>query len=405
MPKVAKALDDAEIAAKAATDGTYAAGGVPGLLLVVRGEARSWVLRHTWGERRRDLGLGSFPGVLVEDARGRAREAREQIAKGVDPVEARKARRAALVADQHRQMTFQEAARRCHKVRAEGFSNVKHRADWLSSLERYAFPLIGRARMCEINNRDILRVLEPLWREKPETASRLRQRIESVFSWGIVFGACDAPNPARWQENLKELLPPPKRQRKHYPSLPFEEMPDFIAKLRQMPGTAARALEFIALTAARSGEARMAKWGEFDLQARVWTVPKERMKARKKHAVPLSGEAVALLEALPRLSGNPFVFASPRGGAYSDMSITAVLRRMKAEIVPHGFRSSFKEWARSLRTPDGAPRFADEVSELALAHVNSDQTRAAYARDSLLSQRREMMQEWASFIASESVAG
>lgn len=401
MPKVAKPLDDEEVAVKAGIQGTHAAGGVPGLLLVVRGEARSWVLRHTWGERRRDLGLGGYPALLVEDARRRAREAREQIAQGVDPVEARKARRAALVAEQHRLMTFAEAARRCHKVRAEGFSNTKHKADWLSSLERYAFPIIGKARMADLSNRDIMKVLEPLWREKPETASRLRQRIESVFSWGIVFGACDGPNPARWDGNLKELLPKPKRQRKHYPSLPFESMPEFIQQLRQMPGTAARALEFIALTAARSGEARGAKWGEFDLKARVWTVPAERMKARKIHRVPLSDAAIALLEALPRLSKNPYVFASPRGGAYSDMSLLAVIRRMKVDVVPHGFRSTFKEFARNLRTADGSPRFADEVSELALAHVNSDATRAAYARDSLIGLRRELMAEWAAFIAGE----
>jgi integrase len=401
MPKIAMELNKDEVAAKASEPGFHPVGGVPGLALVVSATgARSWVLRFAWGARRRDLGLGGYPAVTLASARQRARDAREQIARGVDPVGDRKARRDALLAEQAKGVTFEQAARQCHRVRVEDFSNAKHRKDWLSSLERLAFPMIGKHRVCDVTNLDVVRVLEPVWKSTPETATRLRQRIESVMSWATVAGYREGPNPARWDGNLKELLPKPKRVRTHYPALHFEQFPAFIAELRKMPGTAARALEFIALTAARSGEARLARWPEIDMKARVWRVPASRMKARKPHAVPLSDAALALLEALPRLQGNPHVFASPRGGAYSDMSLTAVLRRMKVEIVPHGFRSTFKEWARNLRTADNVPRYADEVSELALAHVNSDATRAAYARDALLDQRRDLMAEWGEFITT-----
>lgn len=416
MPKIAPKLTDAEIAAKATMKGMHAVGGVKGLHLSVSDPdagTGSWVYRFSFGVRinahgkpaskRHDLGLGPYPTVSPEVARELARAAAERVARGENPIQTRKAERAQQIAASKREMKFAEAAAACHEVRREEFSNPKHREDWISSLRRYVFPKFGNMRMGDISNRDIADLLKPIWKDKAETASRVRQRIESVFSWAIVYGCCDGPNPARWEGNLAELLPKQKRVKKHHPALPWQDVPAFIAKLRKMPGTAARALEFVALTAARSGEARLATWDEIDFAARVWRVPGDRMKARKPHTVPLSDAAIELLQALPRFAGNQHLFPSSikRGGALSDMALLAVLRRMNVEIVPHGFRSSFKEWARGLRTPDGGPAFADEVSELALAHVNSDATRSAYARDSLLGQRRELMALWGAFLAGE----
>lgn len=391
MPKIAQELGAAQVA-KLKEPGLHAVGGVAGLSLQISPTgARSWILRATIGNKRRDVGLGSFPTVSLADARLRAREARQAIWSGSDPIEAKRAAKAALVASQAKAITFEEAARRAHRARAAGFKSEKHRADWLSSLERFAFPRIGRMQVSAIETAHVQQVLEPIWADRTETATRLRQRIESVLSWATVSGFRDGSNPARWADNLKELMPAPAkiRKRAHHPALPWQDVPGFLADLGKRDGVAARCLEFVILTAARSGEARLAVWSEFDLAAKLWRVPADRMKGGKVHTVPLSDSAVRLLGNLPR--AGDYVFAAPRGGALSDMSISAVCRRMGVEAVPHGFRSSFKDWCRN------NTRFPDEVSELQLAHVNSDATRAAYARDELLQPRRELMRQWEKF--------
>ena len=239
-------------------------------------------------------------------------------------------------------------------------------------------------------------VLSPIWQTKTETATRVRQRIEAVLAWATVNGYREGPNPAAWEGNLQHALPKAAKVRRvqHHAALPWADVGEFMAALRQRDGTAARCLEFAILTAARSGEARLATWDEIDLKANIWTVPAGRMKAGKLHKVPLSDPAIALLRSLPRHAGNEYVFAAPRGGPLSDMSLSAVVRRMDVAAVPHGFRSTFKDWCRS------STAFADEVSELALAHVNSDATRAAYARDELLPQRKQLMQAWAKHCAT-----
>ena len=375
--------------------GLHAVGGVAGLhLRIAKTGARSWILRTTVGSRRRDIGLGGFPDVTLADARQRAREARALIAQGVDPVAEKRARRAALVTAQAKEITFAEAARRCHAARAAAFSNAKHRKDWISSLERYAFPGLGSIPVAGIELPHVLAVLEPIWLTRTESATRVRQRIEAVLSWATVSGYRTGDNPARWSGNLREVLPQPSKITKegHFPALPWHEVPAFLVELRKRDGMGARALEFIIHTAARSGEARLSTWDEFDLEGALWTVPADRMKARKPHRVPLSPPAVALLETLPRMSGEPYVFPASRGGALSDMAISAVCRRMGVPAVPHGFRSSFKDWARTSTT------YPDEVSELALAHVSTDATRAAYARDELLAQRTQLMADWAAFL-------
>ncbi|GAB3678976.1 site-specific integrase [Salinisphaera aquimarina] len=340
------------------------------------------------------MGLGPFPDVTLAQARQKARETRELISNGVDPIAERDAARQALIASQRKRLTFAQAGKRKHSAIAGEFRNVKHAKQWLSTLERYAVPVLGDMDVATIELPHVLAVLEPIWRTKTETASRVRQRMEAVFSWAIVSGHRTAANPAEWKGNLSEVLPAPAKITKvrHHPALPWQEMPAFMVELRKRGGTAAPALAFAILTAARSGEVRWATWDEFDIEAALWTVPAERTKPRKQHRVPLSADALAIIAALPRFEGVDYVFASARGGAMSDMALSKVTERMGVDAVPHGFRSSFKDWARN-RT-----RAADEVSELALAHVNSDATRAAYARDELLPQRRRMMNQWAKFL-------
>ncbi|WP_018951396.1 integrase arm-type DNA-binding domain-containing protein [Thioalkalivibrio sp. AKL12] len=412
MPKKAKELTATQVRRLTAKPGLHAVGGVSGLLLqVTKSGATSWVLRYSTGEMRptasgkayavrHDMGLGPFPEVTLAQARDAARGAKQQIREGIDPVAERKAARDATRAAQTKRKTFEQVARECHHVKAQDFRSEKHRADWIGSLERYAFEKLGSLPVDAIELPHVKDVLDPIWTSKTETATRVRQRIESVLTFATVSGYREGENPARWDGNLKEVMPNVgKRKRtKHHPALPWQRVPEFMADLHTREGVGARALEFAILTAARSGEVRKATWDEIDLAARVWTIPSERMKAGKPHRVPLSDHAVALLESLPRMEGG-YLFAAPRGGVLSDMSISAVCRRMGYTepttgrvVVPHGFRSSFKDWARS-RTA-----YPDEVSELALAHVNSDATRAAYARDELLPQRSRLMVDWAGFL-------
>lgn len=376
--------------------GMHAVGGVSGLYMqIAPSGSRSWVLRAMVCGRRRDIGLGGYPDVTLAQARERARADRELIRTGVDPVEQRRHARADMRTKRAKSVTFAEAARQCHAKRASEFRNAKHRAQWLATLETYAIPELGELPVADIELPHVMRVLEPIWHTKTETASRLRQRIEAVLSWAAVSGyRRTGDNPARWAGNLRELLARPTKiaRREHHRALPWQDVPEFMAALRKREGMAARALEFTIFTAARSGEVRGATWDEIDLDAELWTVPGERMKSGRTHRVPLTPEALALLEALPRMAGGHYVFPAPRGGRLSDMSLAAVTKRMGVDCVPHGFRSTFKDWARS------ATRFADEVSELALAHVNSDATRSAYARDELLELRRKLMAAWAGYL-------
>lgn len=393
VPKKAKELSAYQV--KRFKDaGLYAVGGVAGLHLQItdRG-ARSWILRVVIGARRRDLGLGGYPDTTLEQAREKAREMRHQIWQGIDPLAARKAAQDALRAAEAKRLTFDQAALQCWRARSQEFKNGKHAKQWLSTLELYATPVLGNLPVDQIELPHVVKVVEPIWTTKTETASRLRGRIETVLEWAKASGYRNGgENPAKW-ETLKHVLPTPSKVRKikHYAALPWQEMGAFMADLRKREGMGARALEFAILTAARSGEVRGGTWDEIDFKAKVWTVPAERMKAGKQHRVPLSEPAVKLLKALPRFEGSPYIFPAARGGMLSDMSISAVTRRMGLDVVPHGFRSSFKDWCRT------STAYPDEVSELALAHVNSDATRAAYARDELLQQRQKLMADWAKY--------
>ncbi len=396
MPKKAAELDALTVK-RLSTPGKHAVGGVDGLYLLVKDTgARSWVLRIVVGKRRQDIGLGGYPDVPLAQAREAARAMREQARAGTDPLAARRAARDALIAAQGRRLTFDEAARRCHAARGAEFRNKKHRAQWINTLTTYASPTIGALPVDAIEASHLVNLLTPIWTTKTETATRLRQRIEAVLDWATVGGYRSGPNPAKWDGSLEHLLPKARKVRKvsHHAALPWQAMGDFMVRLRAAPGIAARALELAILTAGRSGEVRGATWQEFDLDAAIWTIPAARMKAGKPHRVPLSAPAVALLRALPRHRGNPLVFVGPKRGALSENALLAVLRRLGVDATTHGFRSSFKDWCRS------ATRYPDEVSELALAHVNNDQTRAAYARDELLPARKRLMAEWAAYCAA-----
>jgi len=314
-----------------------------------------------------------------------------------------------------RSKTFEQCARAFIEDKKSEWKNEKHTKQWLTTLETYAFPIIGSLSVASIDTDSVLQVLRqdiptkddaklPLWSAKNETASRLRGRIESILDWAKVSKYREGENPAAWQGNLKHALPAPSKVQKveHHAALPFTEIGEFMVELRKREGMSARALEFAILTAARSGEVRGATWDEIDLNMKTWTISADRMKASKAHTVPLSDAALNLVKALPRIVGNPFLFPAPRGGIASDQVFKALFLRMnRTNITTHGFRSTFKDWARSCK----GTNYADEVSELALAHINNDQTRAAYARDQLLPQRASLMQEWATYcnIAHRSV--
>ena len=393
MPKKAKELSAIEVN-RIVKPGLRAVGGVAGLHLQIKDSgARSWILRVKIGSKRRDIGLGGFPDVTLRAARDSAREARELIRQGIDPIAERKSAKVALISAQAKELSFEKAAVLCHRSKLPAFRNKKYGSDWLSSVERYVIPSIGRLPVADVDLPHIVKILEPIWTIKTETATRVRQRIEAVLAWATVSGYRTGDNPARWKGNLEYALPNPSKVHtvKHFAALPWQEMGKFMADLRERGGIGALALEFLILTAARSGEVRLATWDEIDLDAKLWTVPADRMKAEKAHRVPLTSPAVALLNALPRFQDSPYVFSGVRGGPLSDMSVSAVCRRMKVEAVPHGFRSTFKDWARS------STSYADEVSELALAHVSSDATRAAYARDELLPKRTRLMRDWGKF--------
>lgn len=389
---------------------TFAVGGVDGLQLQVTPTgAKSWILRCTIAGKRRNIGLGSYPSTTLAQAREAAREAREAIRQGIDPIERRRAAQAALVAAQRRGLTFKDAVERALEARLAEFKSEKHRKQWRSTLDTYATPELGDMLVSEIAVQDVRRVLAPIWETKTETASRLRGRIEAVLAWATVNGHREGDNPARWKGNLDAVLPKPGKIAKvtHHAALALADAADWFSDLRQRDGMATRALEFMALTAARSGEVRGATWTEIDLDAALWTIPAERMKAGKEHRVPLTEEAVALLKALPRMQGAPYVFPAARGGQLSDMSLSACMKRINdareggyldrvsgRPAVPHGLRSTFRDWCAER----GYPR---DMAEIALAHTVGSEVERAYRRSDMLDRRRALMSGWARVLVGE----
>ena len=401
MPKIASELSALAVKNLSAS-GLHAVGGVPGLhLQITDSGARSWVLRVRVGSKRRDVGLGSYPSVSLAQARQKARETREQVRQGIDPVLEKHAAKARLIAAQSSAMTFDEAAQQFMKSKAQELA-PKQAAFWRYTLDEYASPIVGKMDVSHIELAHIVQVLEPIWATKTETAKRLRGRIESVLAWATVRGYRTGDNPARWKHNLDAVLPKPGRITKtvHLRALPYSEMPDFMQRLLDAEGQGAKALTLAILTATRSGEVRGATWGELDLEARTWTIPADRMKTGIEHRVPLSNPVIALLESLPAGKPGDLVFPAPRGGMLSDMTISAVTRRMEVDAVPHGFRSTFRDWAAE------TTHFSRDVCEMALAHVVRG-VEGAYRRGDLFEKRRRLMDAWATYItgsASGSVA-
>lgn len=396
MPKIAREKTAAQVR-QITRPGLHAVGGAPGLLLQVKDSgARSWIVRVMVGGRRRMIGLGSFPDVSLSEARQTAGDVRKQIRNGVDPVAERQAARDALRASQASAVTFDEAARQCHAARSQEFRNNKHAAQWKASLDQYASPIIGNLPVSEVGIEHIVKILEPLWTTKTETAVRLRGRIEAVLAWATVRGYRSGDNPARWKGHLDAVLPQPSKIAKveHFKAVPVDEIGAFMEQLRQREGIGARALEFVILTAARSGEVRGVTWDEIDFNERIWTVPGERMKAGRPHTVPLSDDAIRLLKSLHRRPDTRLLFPSTQGKKLSDATLGAVLKRMGRTETVHGFRSTFADWC-SERTS-----YPSEVREMALAHTIENKTEKAYRRGALLQKRRRLMQDWAKFVAT-----
>ena len=376
--------------------GLWAVGGVAGLYLHVNARgARSWILRVVVGDKRRDMGLGGYPDIGVADARQKAREARLKIEQGVDPILLRKQAKSELMALQATDKTFEQAAGEYIKIHADSWSNDKHRKQWESTLAAYAFPVVGKLSLRHIRQEHILKILEPIWTTKTETATRVRGRMESILDWAKVKGLRSGENPAAWKGHLDHMLPAPTRLKKieHLTAVPVREMPGFMVKLRQAAGIAAQALEFLILTAARSGEVRGITWEEVSLDDALWIVPAERMKMKKEHRVPLSNRAVDILKSQPRIDGNPLVFPAPRGSQMSDATMSAVLKRMGVHATVHGFRSSFRDWCGDYTN------YPRDLAEQCLAHGADDPVEAAYRRGDALERRREIMNEWSKFIA------
>ena len=378
----------------------HAVGGVAGLYLCVSPSgSRSWIARVNVDGKRREMGLGSFPDVSLSIAREKARAARSDTTMGIDPVAHRKEARSARQALKATQKTFADCAKAYIEAHSDSWRNAKHRAQWPATFETYVYPTMGTVLVGEVTQAHVMAVLLPIWKTKTQTATRLRGRIEQVLAWATAAGFRQGENCARWTGLLDQLLPAPGKvsKPKHHPAVRVDDMPAFIKALRQHDGLSPKALEFAVLTAARSGEVRGANWAEIDLEAAVWTVPPERMKAGKEHRVPLNTQAIKLLEAMPRIEGTELVFPAPRGGQLSDMALTALTRRMNFRddagrvCVPHGFRSSFRDWVFE-RTD-----YPRDLAEAALAHALENKVEAAYRRGDALERRRAMMQAWANY--------
>ena len=367
-------------------------------LVVTPSGTKNWVLRYTLNGAAHTMGLGPVGLISLQDARLKAQDARRLLLDGRDPFQSRKAVRTANLLNEAKSITFKDAALEYIGSHKSGWKNEKHAAQWQSTLETYAFPVFGNLAVASIDVGMIMRAIEPIWSEKAETASRVRGRIESILDWAKVRGYREGENPARWKGNLDHLLPARTKVRKvkHHAALPYPEISDFISTLRSHEGAAARALEFAILTATRTSETLNATWSEIDLDAALWIIPSERMKADKEHRIPLSMRAVEILSDLAKTNSTERdrpVFPGQRAKKpLSNMALLMMLRRMdRADITAHGFRSTFRDWVAEKTS------FPNEVAEMALAHSVGNKVEAAYRRGDLFEKRRQLMDAWATF--------
>jgi integrase len=381
----------------------YPDGG--GLYLCVGSEsARSWIFRFSRDGRTRYMGLGSLAAVSLAEARQKAAEARRVLAGGQDPIAVRDAQDAAARALEATAMTFRQCAEAYIAAHKDGWRSTKHAAQWFTTLETYAFPTFGDLPVAAVDVGLVLKVLEPIWQAKTETASRLRGRIEVVLSWAKTRGYRSGENPAAWRGHLQNLLPPRRkvRQVRHLPALPYPEIGNFMAELRaEQGGVAARALEFTVLCTTRTSETLGARWDEIDLATKTWTIPAERMKGGKAHRVPLSAASLTVLQAMSGIRMNDFVFPGRGAGRpLGGRALIDVLARMgRRAITVHGFRASFRSWAAE------QTRYPREICEQALGHVVGSSVERAYQRSDVIDHRRQLMAEWARFAASPAPAG
>ena len=398
---------------KHAKTGMHADGN--GLYLRVQASgAKGWIFRFQLDGKRREMGIGTLSEQPAIEARAVAAELGRLVRDGIDPIDERKQREQDALESTRRAaastVLFRQVAEDYIAAHRAGWRNAKHADQWANTLATYAEPVIGELAPAEVTTEHLLEILTPIWTTKPETASRVRARIELVLSYAKAKKLRDGENPAMWRGHLDALLPKPSRVKKvrHHPALPYAQMSEFMLALRNVQGLGARALEFVILNAARSGEVRLAEWREIDLDAATWTIPADRMKARRAHRVPLSQAALRLLESLPRLDGTDLLFPGMREQRpMSDMALTAVIRRMNedrprwidpksnAQAVPHGFRSTFRDWCAE------QTHFPAEMAEIALAHTVGDKVEAAYRRGDMFEKRRAMMQAWAEWCLQE----
>ena len=388
--------------ARAKQPGMYADGG--GLYLrVAEGGSKQWVFRYAVGTRDRDMGLGPVHTLTLPEAREKAREARLLRLEGIDPIEAKGARMAALKAADARAMTFKQCAEGFIRDNEASWTSARHRQEWVGSLVRLVYPTLGSLPVAAIDTPLVLKVLKPIWEKTPETASRVRGRIENVLGWATVHHYRAGDNPARWGGLLEHALPARSKIAKveHHAALPYAEIGAFVAKLQQDSGVAAGCLQFITLTAARLDEARSATWDEIDLPNRIWIVPARRMKADKEHRVPLSAGAVVILKQMQEIRQSDYVFPGRlEGRPIGDNTIWRLAKEAAgSNITIHGLRSSFRDWVAE-RTS-----FPREVAEMALAHAIPNAVEAAYRRGDLFEKRRRLMDAWAEFCAKPSHRG
>jgi integrase len=373
--------------------GVHGDGG--GLYLRVSSlTARSWVFRFMMQRRAHEMGLGPYPEITLAEAREMAAEARRLKARRQNPLQARRDSQTAARLEDAKSVTFRNAAEQFIRSHEKGWKNSKHGSQWAATLATYAYPTFGDLPVAAIDTGLVMQVLEPIWAEKSETASRVRGRIENILDWARTRGyRPDVPNPARWKGHLDKLLPAKTKVRRvtHHPALPFAEVPAFMTELAERQSISARALEFAILTAARTNEVLGATWAEIDLQNAVWTIAAERMKGGRDHRVPLAAAAIKLLEALPRLNSNPHLFPGRGIKPLSNMAMLELMRGLRPGYVPHGFRSSFRDWAAEKTS------HPNHVVEQALAHSISDKVEAAYRRGDLFDKRRHLMEAWASY--------
>jgi integrase len=423
MPKIVTPLSDLQVR-RITRVGWHAVGGVAGLLLQVRKPEkvgsqmpRSWILRVKVGDQRQPIGLGSYPQVSLAAAREQAAKLSIEAKQGVNLKAKKIAQRSALISAAAKNKTFQECAESYMDAHSSDYTNDKHRKQWPSTLVTYAYPIIGKMLVSDIAMRDVRNVLEQetvvdknikgkLWYVKTETAKRLLGRIKTVLDYATVNQYRSGTNPAQWTGFLSTQLPSPKKLQKkeHHPAVPYQQMGDFMLKLRSNPSLSAKALELLILTAVRSGSVRNAEWSEIDLDNALWIIPAEHTKARQEHRVPLQPQAIRLLNSLPKLAGTNLIFPSRTGKPLSDMAFSQLMRGMRergeltVEAVPHGFRSTFRDWAAEQTA------YPDEIRKAASGHTVGDSVKQAYQRTDLLEKRRRLMTEWARFLDAKSIS-